>query len=161
LPGVSSYPNESALVADVNEAITEGATNAGKAPRVIIIGALRGCGTSAVDICPRTSVPDGNVLKWDLVETSKGGPFPEVVECDIFNCIYLMTKILNFVDTKSLDTPDRKLWVICDISRKGCYSTQVRCADENGASFRGVWIESSGKLIKKLHKSYNRSVFGM
>jgi saccharopine dehydrogenase (NAD+, L-lysine-forming) len=44
-------------------------------------------------------------------------PFSEIVESDIFiNCIYLTTKIPNFVDMLSLDTPNRKLSVVCDIS---------------------------------------------
>lgn len=30
--------------------------------------------------------------------------------------IYLTSKIPNFVDLKSLDTPDRKLSVVCDVS---------------------------------------------
>jgi len=56
-------------------------------------------------------------LKWDMAETAKGGPFPEIVENDIFiNCIYLMSKAPNFVDMKSLATPDRKLSVICNVS---------------------------------------------
>lgn len=39
------------------------------------------------------------------------------MESDIFvNCIYLTTKIPNFVDMSSLDTPNRKLSVICDVS---------------------------------------------
>ena len=32
------------------------------------------------------------------------------------NCIYLSSKIPNFVDMKSLDTPNRKLSVVCDVS---------------------------------------------
>jgi saccharopine dehydrogenase (NAD+, L-lysine-forming) len=48
---------------------------------------------------------------------AKGGPFPEIVESDIFiNCIYLTSKIPNFVDLQSLDTPDRQLSVVCDVS---------------------------------------------
>ena len=70
-----------------------------------------------MDLCVKAGVPTENVLKWDLEETKKGGPFTEIVESDIFvNCIYLMSKIPNFVDMKSLDTPDRKLSVICDVS---------------------------------------------
>jgi saccharopine dehydrogenase (NAD+, L-lysine-forming) len=49
--------------------------------------------------------------------TAKGGPFPEIIESDIFiNCIYLTTKIPNFLDMTSLDTPNRKLSVVCDVS---------------------------------------------
>jgi saccharopine dehydrogenase (NAD+, L-lysine forming) len=32
------------------------------------------------------------------------------------NCIYLTTKIPNFIDMSSLDTPNRKLSVVCDVS---------------------------------------------
>lgn len=68
-------------------------------------------------MCLRAGLPTENVLKWDMAETAKGGPFPEIVESDIFvNCIYLASKIPNFVDLKSLDTPERKLSVICDVS---------------------------------------------
>jgi saccharopine dehydrogenase (NAD+, L-lysine forming) len=49
--------------------------------------------------------------------TAIGGPFSEIVESDIFiNCIYLNIKIPNFIDMPSLDTPNRKLSVICDVS---------------------------------------------
>ncbi len=116
-PGVSSYPNEDALIVDVKKAIAEGKAKSGKDPRVLVIGALGRCGSGAVDLCLRAGVPSENVLKWDMAETAKGGPFPEIVESDIFvNCIYLMSKIPNFVDFKSLDVPNRKLSVICDVS---------------------------------------------
>ena len=56
-------------------------------------------------------------LKWLTNETAKGGPFSEIVESDIFiNCIYLTTKIPNFIDMRSLETPNRKLSVVCDVS---------------------------------------------
>ncbi|TGO12130.1 hypothetical protein BTUL_0094g00450 [Botrytis tulipae] len=116
-PSVSSYPNEDELIVDVKKAIAAGQEKTGKAPRVLVIGALGRCGSGAVDLCLRAGVPTENVLKWDMAETAKGGPFPEIVESDIFiNCIYLMSKIPNFVDMQSLDTPNRKLSVVCDVS---------------------------------------------
>lgn len=116
-PGVSSYANEDLLIADVKKAVEAGTKKTGKAPRVLVIGALGRCGSGAVDLCLRAGVPTENVIKWDMAETKKGGPFPEIVESDIFvNCIYLMSKIPNFVDMKSLETPNRKLSVICDVS---------------------------------------------
>lgn len=61
--------------------------------------------------------PESNRLEWLTNATAKGGPFSEIVESDIFiNCIYLTTKIPNFVDMPSLDTPNRKLSVVCDVS---------------------------------------------
>jgi hypothetical protein len=68
-PSVSSYPNEDALVADVKKAIRQGTEKTGKAPRVLIIGALGRCGSGAVDLCLRVGIPTENVLKWDLAET--------------------------------------------------------------------------------------------
>ena len=70
-----------------------------------------------MELCRRADIPEENIVKWDLAETAKGGPFKEIVESDIFvNCIYLNSKIPNFVDYESLDTSDRKLSVICDVS---------------------------------------------
>jgi hypothetical protein len=68
-----------------------------------------------------------NVLKWDLAETAAGRPFKEIVESDMFvNCIYLSSKIPNFVDMKSLETPDRKLSVIHHASVRYDRSKQSR-----------------------------------
>jgi saccharopine dehydrogenase (NAD+, L-lysine-forming) len=120
LPGVESYPNEAALVADVNKSLAAAAggdAGSDAAPRVIVIGALGRCGRGAVDMCRKAGVPEDKILKWDLDETRAGGPFREIVESDIFvNCIYLSSKIPNFVDMDSLRAPGRKLSVICDVS---------------------------------------------
>lgn len=47
------------------------------------------------------------------------------------NCIYLSSKIPNFVDLKSLDTPERKLSVVCDVSADTTcvYEYLVACVD--------------------------------
>ena len=50
--------------------------NGGKAPRVIIIGAQGRCGRGATELCRQTGQED--LLLWDLPETKKGGPFPEI-----------------------------------------------------------------------------------
>ena len=68
-PSVSSYPNENDLIADVKKAIVQGSENTGKAPRVLIIGALGRCGSGAVDLCLRAGVPTKNILRWDMAET--------------------------------------------------------------------------------------------
>lgn len=62
-------------------------------------------------------MPTDQILKWDLAETAKGGPFKEITESDIFvNCIYLSSKIPHFVDLDSLKVPGRQLSVVCDVS---------------------------------------------
>ena len=68
-------------------------------------------------MCLKAGIPTENVLKWDLDETKGGGPFKEVAESDIFvNCIYLSSKIPPFVTMETLQSPDRKLSVVCDVS---------------------------------------------
>ncbi|KAK3330183.1 hypothetical protein B0H66DRAFT_611460 [Apodospora peruviana] len=117
-PGVSSYPNEDALIADVKKALAQGVEKAGEMPQVIVIGALGRCGSGAVAALQKAGVPDDKILKWDMAETAVGGPFKEIPESSIFvNCIYLASKIPNFVNLESLNnTPNRKLSVVCDVS---------------------------------------------
>jgi len=116
-PGVESYPNESALITNVKKALDAGAKKAGRMPRVIVIGALGRCGSGAVDALRKSGVPEENIIKWDMAETAKGGPFKEITDSDVFvNCIYLTSKIPNFVNLESLQVPDRQLSVVCDVS---------------------------------------------
>ena len=57
-----------------------------------------------------------NIIKWDIEETKKGGPFKEILECDIFvNCIYLNQKIQPFLTKEMLDE-GRQLSVVVDVS---------------------------------------------
>lgn len=70
-------------------------------------------------MCLRSGVPEENILKWDMAETAKGGPFKEITDSDIFiNCIYLASQIPHFVNIESLKAAgaDRKLSVVCDVS---------------------------------------------
>ena len=112
-PAVSPYPNEDALISHIKSVVAK----AGRQPRVLVIGALGRCGRGAVDLCIKAGIDDENILKWDMAETAKGGPFTEIVESDIFvNCIYLSSPIPPFIDEKSLASPGRKLSVVVDVS---------------------------------------------
>ncbi|KAL7268369.1 Saccharopine dehydrogenase [Rhizina undulata] len=114
---VTPYPNEAALIAHIKEALAEGVKKSGREPRVLVIGALGRCGSGAVDLCLKAGINTENILKWDMAETAKGGPFVEIVESDIFvNCIYLSQPIPAFVNTESLNVPSRKLSVVVDVS---------------------------------------------
>ncbi|KAH6692613.1 saccharopine dehydrogenase [Plectosphaerella plurivora] len=118
LPAVESYPNEAELLTAVKKSISEGQAKAGKLPRVLVIGALGRCGSGAVEMCRRAGIPEENITKWDIQETSqKPGPYQEIVESDIFiNCIYLNKKIPPFIDIESLKSSNRQLSVVCDVS---------------------------------------------
>ena len=83
-------------------------------PRAIIIGALGRVGTGAADLCSAMGVA---VTKWDMAETASGGPFPEVLEHEIFlNCILARPGCPVFVPAAAKTDAARKLTVIGDIA---------------------------------------------
>jgi saccharopine dehydrogenase (NAD+, L-lysine forming) len=82
-------------------------------PSAIIIGALGRVGTGAADLCTALGV---SVTRWDIAETASGGPFPEVLQHDIFlNCILARPGCPVFVPA-SAKTDRRQLTVIGDIA---------------------------------------------
>jgi len=57
------------------------------------------------------------VTKWDMAETASGGPFPEVLQHEIFlNCILARPGCPVFVPASAKTDPARKLTVIGDIA---------------------------------------------
>lgn len=107
------------LVALVRSKVQEALpANNGEYPRVIVIGALGRCGTGALDCLKAVGIPEASILKWDLPETSRGGPFPEIATSDIFvNAVYLgAAPAPPFVTIESLSGPERRLRVISDVS---------------------------------------------
>ncbi|NBE07155.1 saccharopine dehydrogenase [Paragemmobacter ruber] len=105
---VAKYPGRAALIADLTQEL------AGMArPRAIVIGALGRVGTGAADLCTQMGVA---VTKWDMAETASGGPFPQVLEHEIFlNCILARPGCPVFVPATAKTAP-RKLTVIGDIA---------------------------------------------
>lgn len=82
-------------------------------PRAIIIGALGRVGTGAADLCTAMGVA---VTRWDMAETASGGPFPEILQHEIFlNCILARPGCPVFVPA-SAKTDPRALTVIGDIA---------------------------------------------
>jgi len=107
---VAKYPGKDALLADLEAELD--ATGAAR-PRAIVIGALGRVGTGAADLCAALDVA---VTKWDMAETAHGGPFPEVLEHEVFlNCILARPGCPVFVPADAVTTP-RKLTVIGDIA---------------------------------------------
>ncbi len=85
----------------------------GTRPTALIIGALGRVGTGAGDLCTHMGVP---VTRWDLAETAHGGPFPEVLEHEIFlNCILARPGTPVFVPATA-PSAERRLRVIGDIA---------------------------------------------
>lgn len=82
-------------------------------PTALIIGALGRVGTGAADLCTAMGVA---TTKWDMAETASGGPFPEVLQHDLFfNCILARPGTPVFVPADATARP-RKLSVIGDIA---------------------------------------------
>lgn len=105
---VHKYPAKAALLVDL-AAGTGGMTM----PRALIIGALGRVGTGAADLCAAMGVA---VTKWDMAETAGGGPFPEVLDHEIFlNCILARPGCPVFVPASARTGP-RRLTVIGDIA---------------------------------------------
>jgi len=105
---VSVYPGRQALVAELEREL-QGMDR----PSAIIIGALGRVGTGAADCLQAMGVVP---TRWDMAETASGGPFPEVLQRDIFlNCILARPGCPVFVPA-SARTDARKLTVIGDIA---------------------------------------------
>lgn len=105
---VAKYPGRAALIEDLERELD----GLGR-PRAIVIGALGRVGTGAADLCAQMGVP---VTKWDMAETASGGPFPEVLQHEIFlNCILARPGCPVFVPASSVTDP-RALTVIGDIA---------------------------------------------
>lgn len=113
LDSLEPYPNEAKLVDEIKEELSK----CDKKPKVLVIGALGRCGSGAVDLCKKVGIPDENIIKWDMAETAKGGPFKEIADADIFvNCIYLSKPIAPFINKELLNDKSRNLRVIVDVS---------------------------------------------
>ncbi len=107
---VRKYAGKAALLDDLH---AELAAIGPDRPRAIVIGALGRVGTGASDLCAAMAVP---VTKWDMAETAGGGPFPQVLDHEIFlNCILARPGCPVFVPASAAAAP-RALRVIGDIA---------------------------------------------
>ncbi len=105
---IARYAGKAALLADLGRDLGDVAR-----PRAIIIGALGRVGTGAADLCTALGVA---VTRWDIAETASGGPFPQVLQHEIFlNCILARPGCPVFVPA-SARTDTRALTVIGDIA---------------------------------------------
>ena len=107
-PPVGAYPGKDALIAELTGEI------AGfDGPTAIVIGALGRVGTGASDLLTEMGV---TVTKWDMAETAHGGPFPEILDHDLFiNCILARPGTPVFVPQDAI-AADRKLTAIGDVA---------------------------------------------
>lgn len=107
---VGVYKSKDALLDDLKATLD--ATNTPR-PSAIVIGALGRVGSGASDLC---AAMDVTTTKWDMAETASGGPFPEIMQHDVFvNSIFASLGTPVFVPA-SAKTDPRKLTVIGDVA---------------------------------------------
>lgn len=96
------------MIADLKQALGT------RRPRAIVLGALGRSGRGAVDVLDAVGC---EVTRWDLPETKRGGPFPELLDFDILvNCILLVDKIPPFLTREMVSDKSKSLSVIVDVS---------------------------------------------
>jgi saccharopine dehydrogenase (NAD+, L-lysine-forming) len=109
------YENETAMIEGVKNTLGGSA----KGVKALVIGALGRCGRGAMDLFRKIGLAEDDILKWDMAETAKGGPFQEILDVDIFvNCIYLSSSIPPFLNNDQITAAgqDRRLSVVVDVS---------------------------------------------
>ncbi|MEQ3673382.1 saccharopine dehydrogenase [Pseudophaeobacter sp.] len=107
---VGVYPGKDALLAELNAELKAVQADV---PTAIVIGAMGRVGTGAADLCEAMGI---TVTKWDMAETASGGPFPEILQHDLFlNCIFARPGTPVFVPAEALSAA-RKLTAIGDVA---------------------------------------------
>ena len=107
---VMDYEDKHSLLKELKQELS---ISKEKIPSAIVIGALGRVGNGASDLCEALGI---RVSKWDIKQTVKGGPFPEILDHDIFlNCI-VASKGAPVFFSKSDIQSSRKLSVIGDIA---------------------------------------------
>ncbi|THH00915.1 hypothetical protein EW145_g7008, partial [Phellinidium pouzarii] len=115
LGALEPYENETAMIDSLKKSLG----GSGKGTRALVIGALGRCGRGAVDLLRKVGLDENDILKWDMAETAKGGPFQEILDVDIFvNCIYLSSSIPPFITPETIKAAgsSRRLGVVVDVS---------------------------------------------
>ena len=107
---VGVYPGKDALLAELNAELKAVQADV---PTAIVIGAMGRVGTGAADLCEAMGI---TVTKWDMAETASGGPFPEILQHELFlNCIFARPGTPVFVPAEALSAA-RKLTAIGDVA---------------------------------------------
>ena len=108
-PPLSAFDDKNKLLEDLSNEVKSVKTR----PSALVIGALGRVGTGVCDFCNEFTL---DIKKWDLAETSSGGPFQEVLDHEIlFNCVVSNPKTTVFFDPNYIQST-RKLGVIGDIA---------------------------------------------
>lgn len=104
---LDAWPDAETLTTGLRDDLT------GTRPTALVIGALGRVGSGAAELCDALEIP---VTKWDMEDTAKGGPFPEILDHGLFlNAILARPGCPVFVPASATTAP-RQLRVIGDIA---------------------------------------------
>jgi saccharopine dehydrogenase (NAD+, L-lysine-forming) len=110
LAEVEAYDDKRQLFSDINTSMAK----IDKKPRVMVIGAMGRSGRGAADMFEEMGL---EVVKWDMAETQKGGPFEQINDMDILvNCVFVQQALPPFLTKELLARDNRKLSMIVDVS---------------------------------------------
>jgi len=116
LPGpqkIAVYGGKDTLIKDLRGDLGAAFANGATPPSALIVGAKGRVGSGAGDLLEAL---DLSVTRWDMAETASGGPFPEILEHEIFvNSVLAMPGLPVFVPKSAL-TASRRLSVVADIA---------------------------------------------
>ncbi len=114
LSSLSAKASKGVLLSEIAEEIQAVKEAGAKSPKALVIGALGRSGCGAVELFESAGV---EVVGWDIEETSKGGPFPEILDFDIMvNCVFVLGAVPPFITSDMLEAEGRVLSVISDVS---------------------------------------------
>ncbi len=108
-PGLSHFENQTELIEQIKVKMKA----VQKRPRSIVIGAKGRCGKGAIDMLQRL---DLEATHWDMEETAKGGPFPEILDHNLFINTVLLGPGTDPFLTRDLLEVKPKLEIIADVS---------------------------------------------
>lgn len=114
LADIGSYSDKQLLINELNQALEHLQQKGIKAPKTLVIGALGRSGKGAADCIEQLGL---EVIKWDMAETAKGGPFKTINDMDILvNCVFVQQDLPPFTTIEALSDDDRQLRTIVDVS---------------------------------------------
>lgn len=110
LESIQSYQSKQRMLADLDKQLASTSSK----PKVMVIGAKGRSGSGAVDLAKALGL---ETVEWDIAETQKGGPFPEILHTDILvNCVFISSDLPPFITPEMLESEHRKLSMIVDVS---------------------------------------------
>lgn len=120
---LQSWSSQAELMAHVRTELQQAVTVAGRKqgsdeatarPSAIVIGALGRCGRGACELLESCDIA---LTRWDQAETASGGPFDDILAHDLLvNCVFVSTPNPPFTTKAHLQSSQRKLSVIADVS---------------------------------------------